>query len=258
MPYSRYFFIVFFPLFFLAADMSHAGPLLYRVQQEKATKQRQSQMTQEQYQQYQEYQEQQQGDHAQEAAPAPPTYQQTVDQRNQAIAQAILSAHNQAVSSESEPLGNNAGTGQTQQQTTYPAAQQQAAPQALPSDAQDTVDLSEVWKKLDKRSTVWTLLIDDQAKVLTVSEYIDRFHKEGVKINEPPLHYAQMIDQVVGQNPQLLNRPFGELLQMMAIVDYDFDNGMNKDDLARKVLGEEGYEANKKRFSQPQPQGPSA
>ena len=29
-------------------------------------------------------------------------------------------------------------------------------------------------------------LIDDQAKILTVSEYIDRFQKEGVKINAPP------------------------------------------------------------------------
>jgi hypothetical protein len=85
-----------------------------------------------------------------------------------------------------------------------------------------------------------------------VSEYIDRFHQQGVKINEPPLHYVQMIDQVVEQNPQMLQRPFGELVQMMAIVDYDFDNGMNKDDLARKVLGEAGYEANKQRFTQQQ------
>ena len=192
MPYSRYSFILFFPIFFIMTDMSHAGPLLYRIQQQKAMKQRQNQgMTQEQYQQYQEYQEQQQGDHAPQA-PAPPTYQQTVDQRNQAIAQAILNAHNQSVSSESEPLGNNAGAGQAQQQTAYPGVpQQQTAPQALPSEAQDTVDLSEVWKKLDNKSTVWSLLIDDQAKLLTVSEYIDRFHKEGVKINEPPLHYAQ-------------------------------------------------------------------
>ena len=93
---------------------------------------------------------------------------------------------------------------------------------------------------------MWSLLMDDQAKVLTVSEYIDRFHQEGVKIVEPPLHYVQMIDQIVAQNPQMLQRPFGELLQISAIVDYDFDNGMDKDALAKKVLGEAGYEANKK------------
>ena len=52
----------------------------------------------------------------------------------------------------------------------------------------------------------------------------------------------------------MLDRPFGELLQIAAIVDYDFDNGMDKDELARKVLGEAGFEANKKRFTSNQQQ----
>ena len=57
----------------------------------------------------------------------------------------------------------------------------------------------------------------------------------------------------------MLERPFGELLQILAIVDYDFDNGMDKDRLAKQVLGEVGYDENKKRFDQqqqtPQQQG---
>ncbi len=105
---------------------------------------------------------------------------------------------------------------------------------------------------MDKKSTVWALLIDDQAKLLTVSEYIERFRQEGAKINAPPAHYVQLIDQIAQENPQMLQRPFGELLQILAIVDYDFDNGMDKDLLARKVLGDAGFEANKKRFTQQQ------
>jgi hypothetical protein len=234
-------FIFFGFIFYLATDFSYAGAVLYRIQQMKAQKEQQAQMTQEQYQAYQE-QQQSQAQGGQQALPQQPTYQQTVDQRNQAIAQAILDTHNQSVSSENVPFGNNAQIGQTQQQ--------QVVSQAGPSDVKDVVDLSEVWKKLDTKATVWTLLIDDQAKVLTVSEYIDRSHKQGVKINEPPSHYVEMIDQIVTQNPDMLNRPFGELVQIVAIVDYDFDNGMNKDDLAKKVLGEEGFEENKKRFTQ--------
>jgi len=236
---------IFIPLCFilyLATDVSYAGAVLYRVQQMRAMKQQQSQqMTQEQYQAYQQQQAQAQG--GQQSPPAQPTYQQTVDQRNQAIAQAILNAHDRSVTSDEEPFGNNAQTDQAQQpQASHPAAA---------SEVKEVVDLSEVWKKLDTRSAVWALLIDDQAKVLTVSEYIDRFHKQGVKIKEPPEHYVEMIDQIVAQNPDMLQRPFGELVQIVAIVDYDFDNGMNKDDLARKVLGEQGFEENKKRFSQP-------
>lgn len=242
--YRWSFLISFCLIFILATDISFAAGLIARIQQKKAQRQNPQGMTQEQYQQYQEYQEQQQGTHGQQA-PAPPTYQQLVDQRNQAIAQAILNAHNASVSTVNA---------QDQQQSSGPSVAPQAATsvavQAGSGDVRDTVDLSEVWKKLDKKSTVWGLLMDDQAKVLTVSEYIDRFRQEGVKINAPPIHYVQMIDQIVAQNPQLLQRPFGELIQMMAIVEYDFDNGMNKDDLAKKVLGEAGYEANKQRFAQ--------
>lgn len=216
------FLILFGFIFYLATDISYAGAVLYRVQQTKAMKQHQAQA---EYQKYQQSQQQGEG----QQAPEKPTYQQTVDQRNQSISKAILDAHHQT------------GDIQGHQQTKDPG-----------SDVKDVVDLSEVWKKLDTKSTVWQLLIDDQAKALTVSEYIDRFRQQGVKINQPPLHYVQMVDQIATDNPQILQRPFGELLQVLAILDYDFDNGINKDDLARKVLGEEGFEANKKRFSQKQ------
>ena len=227
--------------------------MIARVQQMKRSRQQQSQgvMTQEQYEAYQAYQQQQAA--AQQQAVAPPTYQQTVEARNQAIAQAILDAHNQSGSNANVPFGNK---GDEQNSAQNPVARLAVGQQVQPSiqpgstDVKDVVDLVEVWKKLDNKSTVWQLLIDDQSKVLTVSVYIDRFRKEGVKIGAPPTHYVGMVDQVVAQNPQMLERPFGELLQMLAIIDYDFDNGMDKDELARKVLGEAGYEANKKRISQ--------
>lgn len=220
-----------------------------RVQMMKQQRQQPGQgMTQEQYRQYQQYQEQQQGDQGQQA-PVQPTYQQLVDQRNQAIAQAILNAnaHSQSMVNEGTPSNQNPQMSETSK-TPAPLVPMGAV--TSPPVVQDEVDLAEVWKKLDKKSTVWTLLIDDQAKLLTVSEYIDRFQKQGVKINESPMHYVQMIDQLTSENPQMLQRPFGEILQILAIVDYDFNNGMDKDALARAVLGEAGYEANKKRFNQ--------
>ena len=171
-----------------------------------------------------------------------PTYQQKVDHRNQAIAQAILEAHQQTGPSNNAETGNRSGTSAA-------AAQPAPLPVAV-SNAQDMVDLTEVWKRLDKKSTVWSLLMDEQSKVLTVAEYMDRFRKQGVKINEPPMHYVSLINQIVRENPQMLERPFGELVQIVAIVDYDFDNGMDKDMLARKVLGEAGFQANKRRFTQ--------
>ena len=231
---SRWPFLIFFCIsFFLSAEISYAGAIL-RIKQMKEMRQQQAQ---EEYEQAILNQQQEQ---SQQQSPAKPTYEQSVDQRNQSIAQAILDAHHQTPSADPVQPVNNATT------APIPTASQ---------DFKDVVDLSEVWKKLDIKSTVWQLLIDDQAKVLTVSEYIGRYQKEGVKISAPPSHYVQMIDQIAMQNPQMLQNPFGELLKILAIVDYDFDNGVDKDALARKVLGDAGYEANKKRFTQQAPGG---
>jgi hypothetical protein len=192
-----YFSILFFLVPFLSTDIARAAGMIARVQQMQAQKRQQQQ------QQYQQYQQSQQGpgspDQGQPQAGAPPTYQQTVDERNQAIAQAIISAHSEAVSSTNVPFGNDVQINQDQQQGPLPAAvpQPQAAVGAPSSnEVQDTVDLSEVWKKLDTKSTVWPLLMDDQAKVLTVSEYIGRYQQEGVKIgiDDRPARGAKSAD----------------------------------------------------------------
>jgi len=232
--------IFFFLVFFLSSHMSYSAGIIARVQQNKMMKQRQ---TQQQYQQYLLYQQGMAAPQGPQAQPQgqppqpvkPLTYEQIIDQRNQAIAQAIVDTHNSAVSVDKQPLGKPGSV------AAWLATQK--------SVDQEVVDLSEVWKKLDKKSTVWTLLIDDQDKVLTVAEYIDRFSKKGVKINQLPLHYVQMIDQVAAQNPQILQRPFGDLLETMAIVEYDFDNGIDKDILAKHILGPGAFEENRKRLS---------
>jgi hypothetical protein len=246
----RVFCIVTCLVVFLGTEKIFAAPVLYRVQQQKAMKQRQAQeMYMYEHGMYQQQQAQAQAQA--QGQQAPPTYQQTVDQRNQAIAQAIRNAHDQSATN-AGPQADNNGTDNPAQPPS--AGLGQPTVPDTSSGSKEVVDLSEVWKKLDKKSTVWQLLMDDQSKLLTVSEYLDRYRKQGVKINAPPAHYVQMLDQIASSNPQMLQRPFGELLQVLAIVDYDFDNGIDKDQLARHVLGDAGFEENKKRFTQQQQQ----
>ena len=38
------------------------------------------------------------------------------------------------------------------------------------------------------------------------------------------------------------------VLMFVAVMEYDFDNGVNKDLLAQKILGLQVYETNRKRF----------
>ena len=117
-----------------------------------------------------------------------------------------------------------------------------------PNEVKDVVDITEVWQRLDKDSRAWALLIDNQAKALTVEEYIDRFRGERTKIQKPPAQYAAAIDDMASQNPQMLTQPFKDLVRLMAVIEYDFDNGMDRDALAKKVLGDKFYQNNKKRL----------
>lgn len=117
-----------------------------------------------------------------------------------------------------------------------------------PSQIEDVVDISEVWQSLEKSSRAWTLLIDRQAKIMTVDEFISRFRKQGVRIGKPGQFYAQMVEDLASQNPRMLEAPFQQIIQMLAVMEYDFDNGTDRDALARKVLGLQVYEQNKKRL----------
>ncbi len=114
--------------------------------------------------------------------------------------------------------------------------------------AVEEADITDVWAKLSKNSLAWALLIDNDAKVMTVDEFIRRFKSQNVKIRNTPQHYVDMIDEMSSQDVEMLQRPFKEILQLMAIMEYDFDNGTDKDALARRILGDQMYEANLERL----------
>lgn len=120
----------------------------------------------------------------------------------------------------------------------------------IPSSfVKDVVPVSELWKSLDTSSRAWVLLIDKKAKGVTISHYIEQLAKEGGVIHQDPLHYAQIIDDMSSQNSQMLQQPFKDLLTVVAIIEYDFDNGVDKNILARKVFPDERtFQSNKQRL----------
>ncbi len=116
------------------------------------------------------------------------------------------------------------------------------------ASGQDTVvGIQELWAALDRSSEPWAQIIDKEIKLLTVSEYIDRFKKSKVKIKKDPGHYVGLIDSLADQMPGFLSASFMNVLSYAAIVEYDFENGTSKDDLARQVLGAGQFESNRKR-----------
>jgi hypothetical protein len=73
--------------------------------------------------------------------------------------------------------------------------------------------------------------------------------RENATIGRPADYYVSRIDEMLEQNP---NTPQGipALLKILAVMDYDYDSGQDKDQLAREVLGPQLYAANRARLAQ--------
>ena len=128
------------------------------------------------------------------------------------------------------------------------AGSQSTEPSAVPGQ-ETVVDIHDLWASLVGASTAWGQIIDREIKLLTVAEYIDRFRKMRITIRKSPGHYVGLIDSLAGQMDGFLSAPFLNVLSYAAIMEYDFDNGTNKDELARKTLGPEQFEINRRRLT---------
>ena len=106
-----------------------------------------------------------------------------------------------------------------------------------PADVKDIVSLDDVLASLRESSYVWPLMIDREAKQAVVDHYVKEYREKGVVINKTTTHYTYLIDAMSRQSPDMLAQPFEQLLRVVAILEYDFDNGKDKDDLAVKILG---------------------
>ncbi len=115
------------------------------------------------------------------------------------------------------------------------------------SQTQDVKTLAEVWQAFEKSSEAWALIIDLQPKIITVQRQIALYRDQGITINKDPMHYVQLIDSISQENSNLLKQPFKDVLKFVAIIEYDFDNGQDKDALAQHLLGD-AYLANKQRL----------
>ena len=56
---------------------------------------------------------------------------------------------------------------------------------------------------------------------------------------------------MMAQEKEILKNPFESVFQLVAILEYDFDNGQDKNKLLINLLGKDGYLKNKKRLGLP-------
>lgn len=127
-------------------------------------------------------------------------------------------------------------------------AAREAAQQEENAEVKDEVGLDQITEALRSSAKPWELIISRSDKAVIVEHFIADYAKQGVTIRKPAAHYVSFIDQMSKNNPEMLESPFERILEIVAVMEYDFDNGQNKDQLAQKILGQQVYEKNRERL----------
>ena len=113
---------------------------------------------------------------------------------------------------------------------------------------ENIIDFDMLWAELKITSEAWPLISEKYPKEVIVSRYIALFARQDILIDKPSSFYVEEIDRMAEQNKNLFKSPFKDVLKFVAIVEYDFDNGQDRDALARSMLGEVLYRENRKRI----------
>lgn len=114
--------------------------------------------------------------------------------------------------------------------------------------ADKVVDIYQVWEQLEVSSEIWALIMDYTPKEVTVARYIRLYAEGGIYIRKSTNHYVKLVDSMAKESPDLLKSPFREILRFIAIMEYDFDNGQDRDTLALQALGKKLYQDNRIRL----------
>jgi hypothetical protein len=192
---------------------------------------------------------------------------QKTNQERQVYQQALQQRAYQEAAYQKAAYEQAAMQAQTQQQAYQYAAQKKAYQQAaqqqaivsgvanvaypypdIPEEPQDVVDINQIITELDITSEIWPLIMDAEPKVMIIDHYIKRFAQQRTSIRKEPAFYVQMIDSMILGNPEMLKTSLENILKVAAIAEYDFDNGQDKDRMARQILGEAVYQENRKRL----------
>lgn len=121
------------------------------------------------------------------------------------------------------------------QQNPAPAGASPAAPSAL--------SFGEMMNQLSQNLTVWKTM--DSANKKQAIEAVIRLYatRENSAILKPADFYVQKLDEALAGNPGMANSNLITIVKILSVMEYDFYNGKNKEDLARETLGEKMAQA---------------
>ena len=115
------------------------------------------------------------------------------------------------------------------------------------ASAQESQDVVDKRAQLNAELAQIESDIEAQRGVLSEKQQEKASLERDVAILNANDFYAAKIDETLKANPAVANMDILSMLRILAVMEYDFYNGENKDELARKILGEKGFLENQTR-----------
>jgi hypothetical protein len=103
------------------------------------------------------------------------------------------------------------------------------------------MSLPEMMTLLSKNMQSWSSLKPEQKERAVDAALTYYRNTENTAILKPAAFYAAQLDQSFSANPEFLSADILAMVKLLAVVEYDFYNGQDKDELAKQVLGDEMY-----------------
>lgn len=93
------------------------------------------------------------------------------------------------------------------------------------------------------------LKLSKRQRIDLVSDFIKDAKRSGVTIRQSPVFYCRRLDAFYTKQQHLKKEAFVMVLKTLIIMEYDWQQkGVDKEKLAREWLGDESYQANKRRL----------
>lgn len=105
----------------------------------------------------------------------------------------------------------------------------------------------DMMNQLSKNMGVWERLGGNEKKQAVEAVIVLYKNRDNIAILNTGEFYVGKIDETLSANPPVANMDIMTLMRVLAVMEYDFYNGQNKDELARKLLGDKGFEENRTR-----------
>lgn len=105
----------------------------------------------------------------------------------------------------------------------------------------------ELMNQLSRNMSLWERLNIIEKKAAVEGVILLYKNRDNIAIMNNSDFYVGKIDETLRTNPMVVNLDITTMVRILAIMEYDYYNGENKDDLALKTLGQQGFNENRTR-----------